>query len=125
MPASSRRLRLTGGVRPQMWIAGLLVLYGPVSTTFHLDERLFFTKHRLARKPVERSADLWLPEYRVRTEAAPVAGVGERSLPVSPTMSSATSCGRSSTIRRNYLPWIPTAACWRATGSRASAMSRA
>ncbi|CAM5260671.1 DNA-binding protein OS=Stutzerimonas stutzeri OX=316 GN=CXK95_03610 PE=4 SV=1 [Stutzerimonas stutzeri] len=42
MPASSRRLRLTGGVRPQMWIAGLLLLCGYVSTTFHLDERLFF-----------------------------------------------------------------------------------
>ncbi|MCQ4274884.1 SdiA-regulated domain-containing protein [Stutzerimonas degradans] len=75
MPASSRRLRLTGGVRPQMWIAGLLLLCGYVSTTFHLDERLFFSLSTALHESRLSERSLWLPEYRVRTEAAPVAGV--------------------------------------------------
>lgn len=75
MPASSRRLRLIGGVRPQMWIAGLLLLCGYVSTTFHLDERLFFSLSTAWHESRLSERSLWLPEYRVRTEAAPVTGV--------------------------------------------------
>ncbi|MCW3147076.1 SdiA-regulated domain-containing protein [Stutzerimonas stutzeri] len=76
MREASKRLGLMGGLRPQVWLAGLLMLCcGYATTTFHLDERLFYSLRTAWHESRWSERSLWLPEYRVRAEALAVDGV--------------------------------------------------
>jgi len=63
-------------VRPQLWALGMLaaaLFY--VAANFHLHERLFYTLQSAWHEDSYETRSLWLPEYRVRVEAQPVASV--------------------------------------------------
>ncbi len=63
-------------LRPLSWACGLLLfclLYFAV--TLHLDERLFYTLKTTWHENSWERRSLWLPEYRARIDALPVATV--------------------------------------------------
>ena len=63
-------------VRPRLWLLGMLascLLY--VAASLHLDERLFFSMTTRLDEGSAASRGLWLPDYRVRVDARPVATV--------------------------------------------------
>ncbi|MCQ4319843.1 SdiA-regulated domain-containing protein [Stutzerimonas stutzeri] len=65
------------GARPQAWALAMLaagLLYA--GTTFHLDERVFYSLQSAWHEDSRQAHSLWLPEYQVRVEAKPVATVG-------------------------------------------------
>lgn len=65
-------------VHPQRWALGLLaagLLYA--ASSLHLDERIFYSLQSAWHADVREARSLWLPEYRVRVEALPVAGVAD------------------------------------------------
>lgn len=62
--------------RPKVWALGLLaagLLYSAAS--FHLDERVFYGLKSAWHENSWEARSLWLPEYKVRVEAQPVASV--------------------------------------------------
>lgn len=64
------------GARPKFWALGMLgagLLYG--AATFHLDERVFYSLKSAWYENSWEARSLWLPEYKVRVEAQPVASV--------------------------------------------------
>lgn len=63
-------------VRPRVWGLGMLVAgLLHMAATFHLDERLFYSLQSAWNEDSQQARSLWLPEYRVRVEAKPVASV--------------------------------------------------
>lgn len=63
-------------LRPLSWAFGLLLfclLY--LAVTLHLDERLFYTLKTTWHENSWERRSLWLPEYRARIDALPVATV--------------------------------------------------
>jgi uncharacterized protein YjiK len=63
-------------LRPLSWACGLLLfclLY--LAVTLHLDERLFYTLKTTWHENSWERRSLWLPEYRARIDALPVATV--------------------------------------------------
>lgn len=74
-PARSWRL---SNVRPQIWALGMLAAaLVHVAASFHLHERLFYTVQSAWNEDRYEARSLWLPEYRVRVEAQPVASVAD------------------------------------------------
>jgi uncharacterized protein YjiK len=64
------------GVRPQIWLLGLLaagLLYA--TSTYHLHERLFYSVKSAWHENSQQARSLWLPEYQVRIDAHPVESV--------------------------------------------------
>lgn len=64
------------GARPRVWALGMLaaaLLY--CATAFHLDERLYYGLKSAWHENSWESRSLWLPEYKVRVDAQPVASV--------------------------------------------------
>jgi uncharacterized protein YjiK len=62
--------------RPRTWALGLLaagMFYA--ASTLHLDERVFYSLRSAWHETSWESRSLWLPEYRVRVDALPVASV--------------------------------------------------
>jgi len=62
--------------RPKVWALGLLaagLLYSAAS--FHLEERVFYGLKSAWHENSWEARSLWLPEYKVRVEAQPVASV--------------------------------------------------
>ena len=63
-------------VRPRFWLLGMLaacLLYS--AAALHLDERLFFSVTTGWQEDRYATRGLWLPDYRVRVDARPVATV--------------------------------------------------
>ena len=66
------------GVRPKTWALGLLaagLLYA--ASALHLDERAFYSLKSAWHENRWEARSLWLPEYRVRVDAQPVATVDQ------------------------------------------------
>lgn len=66
------------GTRPRVWALGLLaagLLYA--ATTFHLDERVYYGLKSAWHENRWEARSLWLPEYKVRVDALPVASVDD------------------------------------------------
>jgi len=64
------------GARPWAWALGMLgaaLLY--CTTAFHLDERLYYGLKSAWNEDSWEARSLWLPEYKVRVDALPVASV--------------------------------------------------
>ncbi|MCJ0975633.1 SdiA-regulated domain-containing protein [Pseudomonas sp. PS1] len=65
-------------VRPRLWALGMLgaaLLY--TAAVFHLEERIFYSLQSAWKEESHEARSLWLPEYRVRVEAKPVASVAD------------------------------------------------
>ncbi len=65
-------------LRPQVWGLGALaagLLYAAASV--HLDERIFYAVQSAWHADSRQARSLWLPEYRVRVDARPVASISD------------------------------------------------
>ena len=65
-------------LRPQVWGLGALVaglLYAAANV--HLDERIFYAMQSAWHADSRQARSLWLPEYRVRVDARPVASISD------------------------------------------------
>lgn len=63
-------------LRPAWWYGCALFGLLYAAATVHLDERLFYTLKTTWHESSWERRSLWLPEYRVKIEALPVATVG-------------------------------------------------
>jgi len=64
------------GTRPRIWALGMLaagLFY--TAATLHLDERVFYSLQSAWHENRWEARSLWLPEYKVRVDAMPVATV--------------------------------------------------
>ncbi|MCQ4307938.1 SdiA-regulated domain-containing protein [Pseudomonas stutzeri] len=66
------------GARPRVWALGLLAAASfYCATAFHLDERLYYGLKSAWHENSWEARSLWLPEYKVRVDALPVASVDD------------------------------------------------
>ncbi len=67
--------RLREVSRTQLWLAALLLCLLYAGSQVHLDERLLYSLSTAYHESSREQRSLWLPEYRVRIDAKPVATV--------------------------------------------------